>query len=695
MRFMWSLGFLLVLWTSVSAQVERVPLNAPLTDPRIEELSQKLSTFKNIVFDVRNYRGGHGDIAATYLTINEMLKRFKYHRTITIITNEVTAPILKKLAADDPDFLLKTDIVSVEDLQWFRPADLYIDLAGDSDDLNTRTVMFRRVAPQGHKPSHHEDGRVLVDNHTIFVSQTTLGATERPASPYGQMGVGQQIFRTRPAGLGEFESGIYWDYSAYELGHLTKSAALKSGIEFLKDKDKNKNLSTMELRILYTLQARQEDKNRIGFLYGASHDQVSTQVNSYMKGISRTRKHKKPLVILSPSKWMPDDFLDERIFKRIHIIDQTDAFELDRLEDNHIYVVRTGFISPRLFNTLMAASDLPPILSGDGAMSAAIQLGRPFAMTGIEWNYRNIDIFRMHLENLQVDETKVPITQIFPDFSDPDLSRLGTLRFASTEFGSVPQYVPSLLGAIIENAYQVREMAAHPENFWNIWEQLSDSKLKAELLGLRIRELPAWNRPELHNLNKSAASNGNHRPEEIAKTFKEVLTRLAKEDDLRRAVLFPDANGADHRTFFDTGFGSEYWKFIEYYIRPSIDGKKSISKSWRPIDIERAIKEMSHHFLHLNLLNIAMILEKNSKVRAEYHALVPKISGWINTSKVNADIWISLTELFIAMDFENPSTELLDEAKIKFIDRRPLRLWLVDECAEAMAKTSQVLKPPE
>lgn len=421
--------------------------------------------FANIVFDVRNSRGGHGDVAAAWLTATDILERLSRSRAppprITFIVDASAMGILTRLL-DRP---IEPGATAFEDKIRFETprslpaafpiADLYLTLASPSGSLRNRDSMtgnprlrrallrlgkfFPRLLPFAEK--------IPVGKGTVFITQTVLGNTENPDSknPYGLMQLDRRALRLLPAGLASRESGVYSDPVAWRLRGRSKEELRGFLLERLDAMD-----NRADAQMLRGIVTGERLSGALPALaYGISADSVKPQFESYLSGLAHDAAALgRSYVLMTPSQFFASELKDAALRERVRVI--SDADQLDAsAEPGTIYVVKANTLPHAVFIGLMAYSRVPPVLAGDGAMSAAIVLGRPFVMTQVAWNARNLASLRERLDAHTDDPQEKNVLQAV--YGELDLSRALELSRYAAGFerlgGQVPGLTDHLLAA--------------------------------------------------------------------------------------------------------------------------------------------------------------------------------------------------------------------------------------------------------
>ena len=395
-----------------------------------EHESAGLPSFKNIVIDVRGSRGGRGDVAAGYLVATDILERAQRAGAsesafqITFIIDETSQRILsglwhKSISPGQVDFGGKVAFHTLQSLpRSFPVADIYLALASPSGTVRFSESM-RHVENEGANQS--QEG-IPVNQNTVVLIQTVLGNTEnsRSVNPFALLRVGGRAFSMLPAGLASDESGLYSDYVAWNLRGKSRSEIAG----FIKDSlplvENGRDRKVIEALLDGSLFAGSEP----GLVYGITAQDVKSQFETYLKGLAASAKISgKSYCLISPSGFSPENIADKKLRDQIEVIAPDKMPALSRAKPGKIYIVRTAGLPHSVFVGLMAYARPPPVLAGDGALSAAVILGRPFVMTKVAWNAKNIVNFREKLlEQDARPETRALLEKIYPKTDSPDLS---------------------------------------------------------------------------------------------------------------------------------------------------------------------------------------------------------------------------------------------------------------------------------
>lgn len=345
--------------------------------------------FDSIVFDTRGDRGGQGDVAASYLTINEILNKYSFTGEISIIVSDKSQKIIHRLADGNTQFFEKVHIfheIQDADAIKMKMFDLYVSLANPSGVFYFKDEFF---------------GKINFKKHSVFISQTVLGNIEndKAALPVGSIQfseISSPTYHWSTPGIDpeKNELGIYSDYVAQEYRNLTlqetqyKLAEENSRSEIHRAKKQLEDLIRMNIK----------SDIQIGLMYGISLPNTHDQLESYLMGINTERMKPesknslKPLVIITPSHFNKLNIKSDLLRNQIVEISK-DQQILPDLDKYKIYVLETPTLSHRIFVGLISLSmknGVVPLGAGDGFLSAAIELGGPFVLTKVAWNAPNI-----------------------------------------------------------------------------------------------------------------------------------------------------------------------------------------------------------------------------------------------------------------------------------------------------------------
>ncbi len=419
-----------------------------------ELLKDRVKSFQHIVIDVRGSRGGKGDVAAGYLTALDLMNRAQFAGKITLITDETSRKILaklqgKKVNSGDPLLTDKVVVMDLNDLpNDYATADMYLSLANPSGRLRYSFdfVQEGQMIPRGtHKIRTRAD--------TVFITQTVLGNTENADSshPLGELKIRDNVYDLNPAGIGGKESGFYLDAVAVRLRGKTLDQVHASVLESL---NALPSRSSERQLVEQILTGKKLAGGKVGLAYGITSAMVKQQFSRYLQGLyAEAVEKKKSFVLLTPSGFSQKDAPGVETV----VIDSPS--DLPKVaEPGTIYIVKTGALPHEVFVGLMAYSAVPPVVAGDGAMSAAITLGKPFVMTEVKWNYKNIRNLNALLQQKATSpQEKLLYARLYGQEgaswgSTVDLTRSLELQKYPNRFESLARELPKLTDRLFEAA---------------------------------------------------------------------------------------------------------------------------------------------------------------------------------------------------------------------------------------------------
>lgn len=347
-------------------------------------------TYKHVLVDARGSRGGNGDIAAAYLTINDWLINFQLESEFTVLVDQNGKTRLLSLAQGNELFLSKVRVLEETADAPSTQFSLYLVFANPSGTYRYASDL---------KAKFH------FTENASFLVQTVLGNTENPNSlnPNAIVESKSVVYDWAPAGLSPKESGIYSDYIAQELRPLSLEQVRASLLENLHEVEN----AEARTSISDVLNQKKLQGAKVGLVYGISAEQTQAQFMSYLHGL--VGQSHQSFVLFTPSSFKVTS-LEDSLRERVVVLSAHSASLPDQAEPNKIYLVTTPNLPHRIFVSLMALSmksGVAPVGAGDGFMSAAIDLGGPFVLTQVPWNRSNIANLKKWLLDLAV-EYKVP-----------------------------------------------------------------------------------------------------------------------------------------------------------------------------------------------------------------------------------------------------------------------------------------------
>ncbi|NNN06234.1 MAG: hypothetical protein HKL90_10075 [Elusimicrobia bacterium] len=393
----------------------------------------------HIVFDVRGSRGGNGDVAAAYLTAYDLLSRTRGRAdavvpTLTFVTGELERRILSRLVGrplDDGASLFDggARVVQAYTPAKHEPADVLLNLAAHHGEFDR----------QGHIP---------VREGGVIVTQTVFGNTESETDGPATALVGGKRLEMSTAGLARKDAGIYADPVARELRGQPREQIARFVRREATDSDVNGAAA-----IGAVLNQEVLNGAEVGLAYGIGMAEVKPQFERYLAGLSnRAAARRGSYVIFTPSSFKLSDIKHAALRARV-VVFNGDVPLPERAQAGTVYVVKTGTLPHRLFVGLMAYSRPPPLLAGDGAMSAAVGLGRPFVMTKVPWNEKNIAVYAERLAARAPAADRALLRDVYQDLK---LERASELEALAPAYAATSRSIPLLTDTLFEAVHAAR-----------------------------------------------------------------------------------------------------------------------------------------------------------------------------------------------------------------------------------------------
>jgi hypothetical protein len=428
-----------------------------------ESASDLSNQFKHIVLECRGTRGGNGDVAASYLTALDLLRRHHFQGRMTFIVDDASARILSKLVGKTIQsgqslFGNRIQVYRLSEIPKDLPtADLYLALANPSG-----SELFSHDLSEQSGPKHFEGSNevgIPITNRTVRITQTVLGNTENGNSrnPNGLLRIGDEKLGLSPAGFATQEAGIYYDPVALGLRTQTQEQVRRFVLSSLGHAPD----SSVREMVTNLIAKRTLGGSSVGLVYGITASSVKWQFEDYLKGLSRKADRlEKSYTLITPSGFSLDDIRDPALRRKITVLEKGDAVPL-KATPGRIYVVKTGTLPHRMFVGLMALSEIPPVVAGDGALSAALALGKPFAMTRVDWNRRNIANLGLLLKDAGGSKSHAlneAIQEVYPRDAVPKLAIAQDLAGHKDLYSRLLGKIPSLTDNMLESARAALEV---------------------------------------------------------------------------------------------------------------------------------------------------------------------------------------------------------------------------------------------
>lgn len=439
--------------------------------------SEALKSFKSIAFDLRQKvnRGGRGDIAAAYLTARDMIERLGYRGKLTFYVDEKALRVLGQLVGSlvqpEKPLVFGSQLIRLVDLNRDAPTrephDLYLEIANSEGVLHYRNDL--------------KTGRIPLSKDAVLISQTVMGNSENSdkKNPFGMAEASGQRFNLAPAGIEPGASGIYHDVEAAALRVLSRTEIKRRLLQALET----------DHPLAQIAEGRLLSEAKLGLVYGVSHQLVWGQFESYLRGLAAEASTKNSaLVLLTPSSFELTRVQDPELRERLRVVDanaiKSDPEKFAKSEPRTITIVKTGEMSHRVFVALMALSEIPPIVSGDGAISAAIAIGKPFVSTSVPWNMANLtELYFLLQEGVDSSRRKL-LSEVF---FDENLSRALEVSELPAAFEALSGKLATVTDTLVRDALRARMAANGSVSRVSLAAELRHPTLLKHALGKALR----------------------------------------------------------------------------------------------------------------------------------------------------------------------------------------------------------------
>ncbi len=448
--------------------------------------SLNYSDFQHILIDVRADRGGKGDIAAGYLAYVELSAQYlkNSNTRITVLATEegfetFSTLLGKKIKgsylSDNPRYQIFTDKNFKQSHAHEIPADLVLQLAR-VNGYQTRSEEF----------SEDDDSLVKVTPDAVTATLSVYGNSEnlsflfkarRYTHPASLIKYKGSRIEVASAGLGELELGLYRDISASKLRGVNRQRIKADLIKLLESKLAGVNelassIQETSLNRLLEILKNNSDKNvDFAFAYGVqSHDRID-QFSHYVEQVNmRSSKRKQVSIIFNPGT--NPDLNEENMPKNLVHVKSTDLLP-ESLRSANTYLIEVPEIPNEVFNYLLALSYYPPVVAGDGGLSAVVELGIPFFMVFVPWNMNNL----VELENTLKDLEKAAGKSKFYSSFDFSLSaKLERFNYYSRAqrlaFEKLHLKNGKLLEQVISRISLVKRLEDTPQDYYDVIMEL-------------------------------------------------------------------------------------------------------------------------------------------------------------------------------------------------------------------------------
>lgn len=450
---------------------------------------------RHIVFDVRGSRGGHGDVAAGYLTAFDLIDRLRPGDAaprISFIADQTELRILSRLTGETISsgsglFGGRATAYSAQDIPRELPPASVLMVLADAAGEFTRHGNLRWV-----DSADPEKGYIPATRDTVIMTQTVFGNTEITVPRNATVLHGRNRLELSHAGIREGHAGVYTD----PVGRALRGRSREQVRAFALDEARKASGRGAE-RVTAFLQGEALSGAEPGLAYGITAKEVKSQFERYLKGLAARARKGASYALFTPSGFSRDDVKDGSLRKRIVVIEDGDPMPA-AAQPGRIYVVKTGTLPHPLFVSLMAYARPPPVLAGDGAMSAALSLGRPYVMTEVAWNRRNILDYGARLSKAALS---APQRRLFARvYGKQALEHALELEEHAPLFDKVSRDIPTLTDSLFEAAEAAHGVSATGMPVREVMASVGDDVLRDYVVALRSvtgdedARLLAWQR---------------------------------------------------------------------------------------------------------------------------------------------------------------------------------------------------------
>lgn len=337
--------------------------------------------YKHIVFDVSKARRGLGDIAAA-VTMARSLRNQGYNGQITFASSEKSLQRLEMLIGPS---ISKYEINNTQTMQPIKSADLYFELAGKikSNRPDQSAVASFRSSIKNVVKNWKTIDMVYMP---VFSNEEDLYGDGIFA---GLLNLSGTTFRLSAPGLGLSENGVNQDPFVEALRNMNEVDRYNTLIEQLDIIDEHHPIQ--DARQFLT------KKNiRVTTGYGHHFDsETPRRIKQFQSYFTALRNPDTATVVFIPGSTKDSSYFTN-LPEGVKILDNTSPKSLKK---QYVYVAPTERLPQNLFNALLANSTAPPLVFGDGAVSAATRLGLVFGVGTVPWNLNSINHLKQRLMN--------------------------------------------------------------------------------------------------------------------------------------------------------------------------------------------------------------------------------------------------------------------------------------------------------
>lgn len=393
-------------------------------------------------------------MAPSLNTAMDLFERHQYNGKISFLVNENSLHILQTLFEDQSRFPKKITLngktIHLHTMDSFPSTspkiDLYIHLTCKHRESYCKDDLKNQRIP------------VIPDGEAVILIQTGLGNLESLFKGTGKIEYRHRDYQMASAGLDKGDAGIYSDYDAL----LLRKKSQEKIRNHLLDKISEFTHQRWAKKLKGLLEGKYLRGALVGFAYGLHEHQAHQGLHQYLDGLKEyVFQQSRSAAMIVPALYGCHFLNSKNLPDFITVIEENGSLP-QIAKSRQIYIIRCPVLPPSLFNGFLAYSELPPVITGSMALSAAIVIGKPFVMASLSWNHRNIralknrllDQCRYHKERKLINalyaasfkKEKPDLTKTFFLLSDP-YKRI---------FRELQSEIPNLTDHIIESASVVK-----------------------------------------------------------------------------------------------------------------------------------------------------------------------------------------------------------------------------------------------
>jgi hypothetical protein len=455
--------------------------------PPVAELSAQ---YKHVLFDMRGSRKGLGDIAASYLSA-QGVRNNGYTGKITLLADEQEMKRLSKMAGlpVQAGTVLPGDfrVETIESLprSGSGPVDLYAMIGAAHGSILRAQGDFRGSADRG----------IPVHDRTVYINLPVYENTEiydvrmsQKLYPGGFIGYGTPdapVSKLRlnlaSPGPGRYGSGIYTDEIAIRLGKMS-AAEIES---FLAKELADPRVSeSTRLKVSAILKQASLSQSKVALAYGLSSEGSPWErFVDYLKSVDQAALDSHGLILITPSRMgQGHQTLPPGLDSKAKIFLSSDHTPLPKqVKPGEIWIVETETLPKAVFDGLMARSEVPVFMTGDGALSAAIQMGIPFVTPPVAQHNTPVAarLGARGVEEIGDPEVAEAAHRIFADGDMRDVAKMNTPE-ARRWYKSLRDTTPRVSDRLIEDAVTIQRLLKGDLPASKILATIGDPMLRLE-----------------------------------------------------------------------------------------------------------------------------------------------------------------------------------------------------------------------